>query len=80
MPPNIQTNGSGGIDIETSNFINGTRGIDSHTSFRPITIKKIETIDEEEEEQAVQRTTKYHSHSNFKIARALDPKAESYVS
>ena len=42
MPPKIQNNGSGGIDRETLNFINGTRGIENHTSFRPAT-RKIES-------------------------------------
>jgi hypothetical protein len=43
MPASIQKNGSGGIDKETLNFINGTRGIENHTSFRPATTRKIES-------------------------------------
>lgn len=47
MPPSIQKNGSGGIDKETLSFINGTRGIENHTSFRPVTAREIESNDVE---------------------------------
>jgi hypothetical protein len=44
MPPSYQQNG---IDRDTLNFINGTRGIENHTSFRPATARQLESNDVE---------------------------------